>query len=51
MAHDNYASSIIAKPGSNKREPQELAMEIFDITCLKITSSLIFHGFSEKVMS
>ena len=29
---DNYASSIIAKSGSNKRELQELAIEIFNIT-------------------
>ena len=28
---DNYASSIIAKSGSNKRELQELATEIFNI--------------------
>ena len=29
---DKYASSIIAKSGSNKRELQELAIEIFNIT-------------------
>ena len=29
---NNYASSIIAKSGSNKRELQELAIEIFNIT-------------------
>ena len=29
---DNYASSTIAKSGSNKRELQELAIEIFNIT-------------------
>ena len=29
---DNYASSIIAKSGSNKRGLQELAIEIFKIT-------------------
>ena len=29
---DNYASSIIAKSGSNKRKLQELPMEIFNIT-------------------
>ena len=29
---DNYASSIMAKSGSNKRELQELAIEIFNIT-------------------
>ena len=29
---DNYASSIIAKSGSNKRELEELAIEIFNIT-------------------
>lgn len=28
---DNYASSIIAKSGSSKRELQELAIKIFDI--------------------
>ena len=29
---DNYASSIIAKSGINKRELQNLAIEIFNIT-------------------
>ena len=29
---DNYASSIIAKSGSNKRELQDLVIEIFKIT-------------------
>ena len=29
---DNYTSSIIAKSGSNKRELQELAIQIFNIT-------------------
>ena len=29
---DNYASSIIAKSGSNKRELEKLAIEIFNIT-------------------
>ena len=29
---DNYASSIIAKSGSNKRELEELAIEIFNVT-------------------
>ena len=29
---DNYASSIMAKSGSNKRELQEIAIEIFNIT-------------------
>ena len=29
---DNYASSIAAKSGSNKRELQELAIKIYDIT-------------------
>ena len=29
---DNYACSIIAKSGSNKRELQKLATEIFNIT-------------------
>ena len=29
---DNSASSITAKSGSNKRELQELAIEIFNIT-------------------
>ena len=29
---DNCASSIIAKSGSNKRELQELAIEMFNVT-------------------
>ena len=29
---DNYASSIAAKSGSNKRELQDLAIKIYDIT-------------------
>ena len=47
---DNYASSIIAKSGSNKRELQELAIQIFDIT-VKHNIRFDNYGFPEKVIS